>query len=988
MPGRETARRPRLRRPNRGGIIALVAVVALLVLLTSLRGIAGLYTDYLWFHSLGLAGVWKTIVGSKIALTLIFLAIFFVLQFTNLLIADRLAPAFRPPGPEEELRERYHAIIGHRAGLVRWSISGLFALIAASGVSSQWNEWILFTHSKKFNIVDEQFHKDVGFYVFRLPFLSFVVNWTFAAVVTIFLVTATMHFLNGGIRSRTANDTQRVTPQVKAHLSLLLGVLALIKAADYWLGRYQLTASTRGFVDGAGYTDVKALLPAISLLMVISLFSFVLLIVNIWRRGWVFPVVTVGLWALVAIVAGTIYPAFIQRFRVDPAESQREQVYIERNIRATREAFKIVPGQDVEVSQFPYTSQITPADIRANADLLTEARLLDPLEEHNTFQSLQGLKSIYRFPGDSLDVDQYLINGKETQVIIGARVLDVSREASFEKKHVSNTHGSGVAIAYANQVDAQGLPEFLVQGVPPEVDPAFVDPIDQPQIYFGEDLSGYAIIGATRPEVDYVDKQNVEQTIFSQGVGGVKLGSFFRRAMFALRFGQIDPLISSYITSNSRVLYVRDIRERVQKVAPFLQWDSDPYPVLSNGHVVYMIDGYTTSSHYPNAQRADTTSVPSGSGLRSNFNYVRNSVKATIDAYDGTVHIYKYDPNDPILAAYASAFPDLFQSMAEMPPDLYAHIRYPLDLFRVQSAMWSRYHVSEASAFHDGLRWWAIAQEPGREVPKNNNSSAPVDTTVPAVPKSQPQVSPYYVQMRLPGETDLSYVAVRTFVPFAEKSSSASADEANRRQNLTAMIVAENDASKPVKLKVFELPGDNPPAGPAIVAARINTVPDISKEITLLNTEGTTVRFGDLLTYPIANSFLYVLPLYVTGAGSADVVTTKVPALSKVIVAYGSTADQIAIGDSFSQALANLFGQSFDDIFGTQSTPTTSNPGTTTPSTGASAPDPRIADLVRTIQSKYADADTALRAGNLSGYADIQSQIKTLVDQLSALIPK
>ena len=985
MPDRESTRRPRLRRPNRGGIIALVAVVALLVLLTSLRGIAAFYTDYLWFHSLGLGGVWKTIVGSKLSLTLIFLAIFFVLQFTNLLIADRLAPAFRPPGPEEELRERYHAIIGHRAGLVRWSISGLFALIAASGVSSQWNEWILFTHSQNFGIVDEQFHKDVGFYVFRLPFLSFVVNWTFAAVVTIFLVTATMHFLNGGIRSRTAGDHQRVTPQVKAHLSLLLGVLALIKAADYWLGRYELTGSSRGFVDGAGYTDVKAQLPAINLLMVISLFSFVLLVVNIWRRGWVFPVVTVGLWALVAIVAGTIYPAFIQRFRVDPAESQREQVYIERNIRATREAFNIEPGQDIEIGVFDYESQLTANDIRANADLLQQARLLDPLEVHNTFQSLQGLKTIYRFAGESLDIDQYLVDGKLTQVLIGARVLDVSREASFERKHVSNTHGSGVAVSYANRVNAQGLPEFLVQGVPAEVSPSFIDPLDQPQIYFGEDLSGYAIIGATRPEVDYIDKQNQEVTIFSQGVGGVKLGSVFRRAMFSLRFGQIDPLISSYITSDSHVLYIRDIRERIEKVAPFLHWDSDPYPVLHDGRVVYMIDGYTTSNHYPNAQRADTTSVPDGSGLRTSFNYVRNSVKATIDAYDGTVRIYKYDPDDPILIAYASAFPDLFHSMSEMPRDLQAHIRYPLDLLRVQSAMWAKYHVSEANAFHDGLRWWAIAQEPGREVPKTqNNDNAATGTATTPAPKSQPQVSPYYVQMKLPGEAELSYVAVRTFVPFAEKSSNAAADEGNRRQNITAMLVAQNDASKPVKLRIYELPGDNPPAGPAIVSARINTVPEISKEISLLNTEGTTVRFGDLLTYPIANSFLYVLPLYVTGEEKADVVTTKVPALSKVIVAYGSSADQIAIGDSFNQALSKLFGQSFDDILGGQ-TPT---PGGSTPppTTGGSASDPRVAELVRTIQGKQADAQAALRAVDLKTYATIQDEIKLLIDQLATLV--
>jgi uncharacterized membrane protein (UPF0182 family) len=398
-----------------------------------------------------------------------------------------------------------------------------------------------------------------------------------------------------------------------------------------------------------------------------------------------------------------------------------------------------------------------------------------------------------------------------------------------------------------------------------------------------------------------------------------------------------------------------------------------------------MIDGYTTSDHYPNSQRADTTSVPGGSGLRSNFNYVRNSVKATIDAYDGSVRIYKYDPNDPILAAYASAFPEMFSPMSEMPPDLYEHIRYPLDLLRVQTAMWSRYHVAEASAFHDGLRWWAIAQEPGREVPKNVTATDSQATSTTPQPKSQPEVSPYYVQMRLPGETELSYVAVRTFVPFAEKSSSAADDEGNRRQNITAMMVAQNDWSKPVKLRVYELPGDNPPAGPAIVAARINTVPEISKEITLLNAEGTTVRFGDLLTYPIGSSFLYVLPLYVTGDEKADVITTKVPALSKVIVAYGSSADQIAIGDSFSQALSKLFGQSFDDIFGGQpSTPST--PSTPTTPGGTPTSDPQVLQLVKDIQARYAEADAALRAGNLKRYAELQDDVRNLVEQLSKLV--
>jgi uncharacterized membrane protein (UPF0182 family) len=300
--------------------------------------------------------------------------------------------------------------------------------------------------------------------------------------------------------------------------------------------------------------------------------------------------------------------------------------------------------------------------------------------------------------------------------------------------------------------------------------------------------------------------------------------------------------------------------------------------------------------------------------------------------------------------------------------------------------MWSRYHVSEANAFHDGLRWWAIAQEPGREVPKNVSSTdAQVTPTTPQA-KSQPEVSPYYVQMRLPGETKVSYVAVRTFVPFAEKSSSAAADESNRRQNLTAMMVAHNDADTPVKLRVYELPGDNPPAGPAIVAARINTVPEISQVITLLNAEGTTVRFGDLLTYPIASSFLYVLPLYVTGDEKADVVTTRVPALSKVIVAYGSSADQIAIGDTFSQALSKLFGQSFDDIFGGQNTPTTPTNPTTSTTPGGTPSDPRVVDLVKTIETRYAEADAALRATDLKRYAELQNEIRALVAQLSGLV--
>jgi uncharacterized membrane protein (UPF0182 family) len=370
---------------------------------------------------------------------------FFAICWTNLFIADRIAPVFRPPGPEEDLLEPYHVFIARRMRIARVLVALLFAVIAGAGASSQWNDWILFNNRVDFGIEDPQFHRDIGFYVFELPFLSFIVNWLFFSFVMILLITAVAHYLNGGIRLQTTGE--RVTPQVKAHLSLLLGVLALIKVADYYLARFELTTSSRGVVDGATYTDVKVQLPALNLLMAISLLSFVLLIINIRRRGWQLPAVTVGLWAFVAIVAGNIYPAFVQRFSVDPAESSKERPYVERNIEFTRQAY----GLDaVETAPFDYRQDLTADDVAADINNVRSARILDPEAMRGAFQLEQGKRTYYRF-ASQLDIDRYEINNRQTEVVIGARELNPSDRDGWENAHLAYTHGNGVALAPASK---------------------------------------------------------------------------------------------------------------------------------------------------------------------------------------------------------------------------------------------------------------------------------------------------------------------------------------------------------------------------------------------------------------------------------------------------------------------------------------------------------------------------------------------------------
>ena len=867
---------------------------AFFVLLLSLRGIAGFWTDYLWFDALGHEDVFVSVLSAQVVLVALFTLLFFGMLYGNLTVADRLAPRVRPPGPEEDLLRGYHLMVGRRRGLVRLVLSGLFALVAGLGVSGRWEEWLLFTNGVDFGVTDAQFGRDISFYVFRLPFLSFVVGWLFATLMVTLVVTTILHYINGGIRLQTAGE--RVQPQVKAHLSVLLALIALVRAGDYWLARFELTTSDRGAVMGATYTDVKAQLPAIQLLILISLFSVVLLIVNIRRRGWVLPTLAVGLWAFVALVIGNIYPAVIQSLRVEPAESEKEALYIGRNIEATRSAFGLDSITAVQLTDFD--NQVTAADLRAHGGTVRNIRTLDPLVVQGTFDRLQGEREYYTFT-DEMDTDRYTIDGETTQVLLGTRELELNETRSWENQHVAFTHGYGVAMAPVSRVKGSGDPDFLVGDLPVSIDPSVEVVLDRPQLYVGEGLSGYAVVGASRDEVDYTDENQETRTVRYAdigGEGGVAMGSTVRRAAFALRFGQLEPLISNFITGDSRVFYVRDVRDRVEKLAPFLHFDADPYPVLVDGRIIYVVDGYTTTDRFPYAQVASTSNLPRSSGLRHHLNYVRNSVKATVDAFTGEVVFYVVDPEDPLVSAYGLAFEGLFTPASEMPPSLVNHLRYAEDLFRVQTELWGRYHVDDTENFYQRASEWSVSQDPGRTGEGAANLTV-VDDQGFKVGTRHKRMAPYRAMVDLPGGDQTEFVIMRAYVPL---------DEDDARKELAAYIVGRSDGDRYGELVVYRPPSSNFD-GPALAEERIRNDEEVASLQTLLSQRGSSVLFGELLLVPIEDSILYVRPMYVQAEGDSTV-----PELERVIVAVG---ERVVMANSLQEALEDLTGSRLDALF-------------------------------------------------------------------------
>lgn len=942
LPGR---RRSGTRRTS----LIVVGVVAVL-LLTSLRGLARFYTDFLWFNELGLTSVWKTVLGTKVMLGAAFTAVFFVGLWLNLWLADRKAPPFRAFGPEDEIIARYRDVVGARTGLVRVVASGVFALIAGVGAASQWNNWVLFRNGVSFVGKDELMNTDIAFYVFRLPFMSFVVDWLFVAVTIIAFVTLVAHYLNGGIRLQPGGV--RVGTHVRSHLSVLLALLAFIKAADYWLARFELNFSTRGFRNGPMYTDVNAQKPALELLVFISVTAGLVLLANLWvKRGWLLPALSVGLWAFLSLVLAGIYPAFVQKFRVEPSENAKETPYVTRNIAATREALNL---GGVKVQDFPYDTKLDAAGLAANADTIRNVRLWDPNHTKKTYQRLQGIKQYYSL--SDIDIDRYEIDGRQTQALVSVREIASSElpNSSWVSQHLVYTHGYGAVVSPANAVTADGKPDFTLRDVPPVGSPK----LEQPRIYFAEKGGGYAIVNTREKELDFQNEKGQSATTSYDGKGGVALDSAVRRAAFALRFGNINPLISNLITKDSKALFNRDIRTRVNTVAPFLDLDADPYPVLLEGRVVWVQDAYTTTNMYPGAQRAEVGDLDDASGLKKTFNYARNSVKITIDAYDGTMKFFVIDREDPIVRAYAKAFPKLFSPESAMPAGLREHLRYPEDLFRVQTAMFARYHISDPSDFYNAGDAWNVSPDPGSGRVQASAAPKPVVPGAVTVSSTAKRMDPSYVLLRLPGDTKEKFILIQTFVP-------ASLSDNNSQPIMTAFMTASSSPEDYGQLRVFTMPRGRSIDGPLLVDNTINATPEISQELSLLDQRGSQVVKGNILVIPMENSLLFVRPLYVQSERSG------IPEFQKAIVVFNGKA---VMRNTLQEALTVLFGQAPDTLEAKPGGPAPAEPvaGTT------------VADLLEQVAQAYDEAQKALKAGDLATYQRKVDEMGRLTAQARA----
>ncbi len=975
--------RPSSRRPDwasKGRIVLLVVVAVVVVLFLSARSLANFYVDLLWFDSVDRTSVfWKSL-GSKAFLAAFFSLGFAVVAFISLTLAERLGPRDLPVGPEREVVERYRLLVANRTRLLRILVSLVFGLMVGLPAIAQWQDWLLFRNSQSFGSSDPQFNVDVGFYVFRLPFLTFVVDWAFAALVLITMLTAAMHFLNGAIRVQTPSE--RLTRGARVHLSVLFALLAVIKAADYWLQRFELTVSSRGVVQGATYTDVKAELPAINLLIMVSLLVAALFIAGIRWGGWRLPLLSMALWAIVAVFAGAVYPAVIQRFVVQPNVTTRERPYIGLNIAATQSAMGLDNVEMVSVA----AGEVTSAAVAADPDPLSDARLLDINEMRDRFALDEGLFAFYSI--NDLDVDRYQIDDRRQQAFVAARELnpDGIPNKTWVSRHLIYTHGCGVVAASASRVTSDGRP--IYQEIAAE----------KPQLYVGTQQPGYAIVKTNQVEQACPD---TEATPY-EGDGGVKLNSTLRRLAFAVHFGEFNLFGSSLVNDESQLIHVRDVRDRVTKLAPFLHLDADPYPVVNDGRVFWVIDAFTTTDRYPYAQQANTDNLTPGSGLKHSFNYVRNSVKAVVDAYDGTVTLFVVDPMDPIVRAWSKAFPGLFTPADQVPVSLRDHFRYPEDLFRVQTNLYGRYQFKDADQFFNRDSAWSVAQAVQRE-PEFSvaaGDAALVDDTQQAntgdvADANVARFEPYYTLFHAPNEAGESsepvFSLLRPFVPF-------SADDT--RKELRAVMVVSSDPDTYGQITVYKYEGPLT-AGPATVAAELSSNPDIAPVITLLDQRGSRVILGQLQLITVGEGLVWVQPLFVRPdeAGSRQVFVRRVLAWYE---------GQSVIGDTLSEAVNRLFpgaNVNLGEIVLDESVSTPDSGSDLDTDTGGDSgdlvdPDQGSSDgaggddllstdpaqLLSAAEVLFDEADVALRNGDLGTYQTKVQQAQELITRALTLL--
>jgi uncharacterized protein len=978
-PKRPSARAPRDRvrvqmslrkRFGLGGI-----VIGFFVLLALSRAGARFYTDYLWFRELRATNVWGQLFLVRTVLGVLFTATIGALTWFTVAFAQNKAPRVVRFAPNEELLAVLNRATTARPKIFRSLITAFTALTLGPVMASQWNNWLLFRNGGNVGQTVPKFGGDIGFYIFKLPFIQAIVGWILAALITLVIVALLVHTIGGSLRFGAGFP--RAERFVRTHITVLFVVIAIFKAIAYWLDRYRLTLSTTGYVVGASYTDLAARRRGLELLAILSLVVAGLLLFSIRRESLRIPLIGGVVWVVVAIVTTGLYPQVLGRI-VKSDEQNRERFSIATNIAATRSAFGLdkVISAPIELQEDANAKTelgLSEKELAAAQTAKQSLRLWEPSGvTGNLFKSKQAVKQFNRF-GDG-DADRYVVDGKLTPVVIAARELSTSSSdiaSSWVKSKLAYTHGYGLVAIAANDKDHR----FLAGN-----DPSVRLSVKQPRIYFGEMTDTYAIVGSNTPEVD-LGSGSQEPTSTYKGKGGVAISGIFRRLAFALRFGDVNLLISKEVTSQARIMYVRTIRSRAQSIAPFLQFDADPYPVIANDRIVWVLDGYTTTARYPSSQFAPEDATSFDSGLHRSLNYVRNSVKVIVDAYDGTTTFYATDTlgakakKDPILSAYQNAFPGLFHSVTELRktyPTLIDHLRYPQDLLKVQAAMLGRYQITDPATFFKNSSRWDVSGDPGNRPAKEK---APIDPTVVANPNDQGVMDPYYLLGTLPGSTKQHFFAQSNFVTWSEDG---------RQQNIRAILVAHSDADRYGELNVFTTPTDRQIGGPVIVARGMSSVDAVSKDESLLNTGGSRLFYGSMLVVPVGQSLLYIRPLYVESEGDGP----KIPALRNVLVSYKGI---IGYDNSLDEALRKvglgaLVGNGVANIGNTPDSPPTTN---TQGSNGSGSVSVLSSDAALSkALDLLKEADASLAKNDLGGYQKKINEAKQLLQDRETQLAK
>ena len=932
---------------------ATIALVILVGIGAILFSVADLYTNVLWFDQLGFLSVLSTQIFAQSALFAAGAVSFALITGVSLWLAYRFRPVYIRFPDENSPFEQYRQLLEQLRRVVMIGVPLGLGVLAGLAVAPSWGIVLSYLNRTPFGETDPQFGLDISFYIFDLPFLVGLVGFLSGAFLISLLLTAGVHIIYGSIKFNGRETF--VSKAARIQIGLLAFLYLLVQGASLWLDQYLTMTSSSGLFTGATYSDVNAAIPGLQILALISGVVALLFLVAAFVGKWRLPVIATGLMVVSSLILGGLFPWAIQTFQVVPNERTLEAPYIDRNLTATRAAYGI---DDVLKVEYNATTDATPGALREDAETTASIRIIDPALVSSSFRQLEQFRQYYNFP-NLLDVGRYNIDGVVQDTVLAVRELNqagLGDSQSWYNNTIVYTHGYGVVAAYGNQRTVDGQPVFMQSGIPTTGKLGTYEP----RVYFGENSPAYSIVGAPEGgeplELDFPAGEGENDQTYNTftGDGGPMISGIIPRLAYALKFQSEQILLSDAITSESQILYDRDPRQRVAAVAPFLELDSDVYPAVVDGKLLWIVDGYTTSNNYPYSRSEELAQIVSDSNspgvlLRGQVNYIRNSVKATVDAYDGKVTLYEWDEKDPILKTWMKVFPDTIQPLSSMSGELLSHVRYPADLFKVQRALLGSYHVDEAGAFYSQQDAWMTPNDPV--------GGQGVGTLQP----------PYYLTMQVPGTESPEFSIYSTFIPRSTGESS--------RNVLTGYLVANANAGSEDgkksgeygRLTLLTLPKSTIVPGPGQVQNNFNADSEVSKLLNILRQGSTRVLNGNLLTLPVGGGLLYVQPVYIQSTGE-----TSFPLLQKILVAFG---DQIAFEDTLDQALTSLFGSS-----GINPTPTPTDPDAEPTDPGTDVPvSPNLELALQQALEALKEKEAAMAAGDWTAFGKAEEKLKRAI---------